>query len=135
MEDDPVITSLEQLAAQDEDITLRLYRQFADRRPQDAALMSHMDDYMLGRMMADVLTLVMTPPEDIDRHYLGFEVASHRAYGVTPDMFPPLLEVVRDTVRESLAAQWNGTVETAWQQRITALGQAIATAESAAAGS
>ncbi len=124
---DPVMTSLELLAEQDQDITQRLYRQFAARRPQDAALMGHMDDYMLGRMMADVLTLVMTPPEDIDRNYLGFEVSSHRAYGVTPDMFPPLLEVVRDTVQECLGPGWDDATGAAWRQRLDELGRAIST--------
>lgn len=129
-EADPVLDSLARVAERDEDITRDLYRAFADRCPEQAALMSHMDDYMLGRMMADVLTLVMTPPTEIDRDYLAFEVSSHRAYGVTPDMFAPLLDVVRDTVRASLGAGWSDAIDTAWRHRIDELGSAIATAES-----
>jgi hypothetical protein len=114
--DDPVLASLEHMAEQGDDITRPIYERFARRCPEWAALMDHMDNYMLGRMMSDVLTLIMTPPEEIDRQYLGFEVDSHRAYGVTPEMFPPLLEAVRDTLK---------AVDEAWRSRIEALAAQI----------
>lgn len=123
--DDPVLASLERMAEQQDDITRPIYERFARRRPEWAALMDHMDSYMLGRMMSDVLTLLMTPPEEIDRQYLGFEVDSHRAYGVTPDMFPPLLEAVRDTLKDSLQDQWQPAMEDAWRSRIKTLAAQI----------
>jgi hemoglobin-like flavoprotein len=123
--DDPVLTSLEYMAEQQDDITRPIYERFARRCPEWAALMDHMDNYMLGRMMSDVLTLLMTPPAEIDRHYLSFEVDSHRAYGVTPNMFPPLLEAVRDTLKDSLKGQWQPAMEEAWHRRIEALAEEI----------
>jgi hemoglobin-like flavoprotein len=123
--DDPVLASLEHMAEQGDDITRPIYERFARRCPEWAALMDHMDNYMLGRMMSDVLTLIMTPPEEIDRQYLGFEVDSHRAYGVTPEMFPPLLEAVRDTLKDSLKDQWQPAVDEAWRSRIEALAAQI----------
>lgn len=119
---DPVLASLELL---EDDITRPVYERFARVCPQWAALMDHMDSYMLGRMMSDVLTLLMTPPEEIDRHYLTFEVDSHRAYGVTPDMFPPLLEAVRETLQDSLGRRWTKAMDQAWGQRIAALAEEI----------
>lgn len=119
---DPVLASLELL---EDDITRPVYERFAGACPQWAALMDHMDGYMLGRMMGDVATLLMTPPEEIDLHYLGFEVDSHRAYGVTPDMFPPFLETVRETVREMLGSRWTDAMDQAWRQRIAALADEI----------
>lgn len=119
---DPVLASLELL---EDDITRPVYERFARACPQWAALMDHMDGYMLGRMMSDVLTLLMTPPEEIDRHYLTFEVDSHRAYGVTPDMFPPLLEAVRETLQDTLGRRWTEAMDQAWRQRIAALAEDI----------
>ena len=123
--DDAVVASLERGAEIAGDVSPDVYRRFAARCPASAALMSHMDDYMLGRMMQDVLLLLMTPPDDIDRHYLSFEVSSHRAYGVTPDMFPPLLETVRDTLIAHLGDRWHSGLSAAWNERIARLGEAI----------
>ncbi len=125
MNDDPVAASLEQVAESSGDISREVYERFEARHPRWAALMSHMDTHMLGRMMQDVLVLLMTPPDHIDGHYLSFEVSSHRAYGVSPDMFPPLLETVRDTLRDHLEDAWTPAMETAWNQRIEALGAQI----------
>lgn len=118
---DPVVASLEYVAEHAGDVAQELYRRFAARCPQSAALMSHMDDYMLGRMMQDVLLLVMTRPDEIDDHYLSFEVESHRAYGVTPEMFPPLLNVVRDTAKEHLREHWTPQMDDAWRERLDRL--------------
>jgi hypothetical protein len=128
--DDPVVTSLEHMAelSADLDISPQVYARFAARCPSSAALMSHMDSYTLGRMMQDVLMLLMTPPDGIDQHYLSFEVSSHRAYGVTAEMFPPLLEAVRDTLREHLGAAWSHESDTAWNERIVALAEQIESA-------
>lgn len=123
--EDPIYATLERLAEQHDDVTALLHQRFAARAPESAALMTHMDEHMLGRMMSDLLTLVMTPPEAIDNGYLGFEVQSHRAYGVTPDMFPPLLEVVRDAAREASGTTWDADTETAWQQRMRDICAAI----------
>jgi len=116
--EDPIYNSLERLAEQHDDVTALLHERFAARAPESAALMTHMDEHMLGRMMSDLLALVMTPTEEIDAGYLGFEVQSHRAYGVTPEMFPPLLEVVRDAAREASGEAWTTDTEAAWRQRI-----------------
>jgi hypothetical protein len=123
--DDPVVASLERAAEVAGDLSREVYERFAARCPAPAALMSHMDEYMLGRMMQDVFVLLMTAPAEVDRHYLSFEVGSHRAYGVTPDMFPPLLEAVRDTLRSHLEDAWSGALDAAWRARIEAIGAEI----------
>ncbi|NBC22979.1 MAG: hypothetical protein GVY21_05835 [Gammaproteobacteria bacterium] len=123
--EDPIYASLERLAEQHDDVTALLHERFAARAPESAALMTHMDEHMLGRMMSDLLILVMTEPGDIDNGYLGFEVQSHRAYGVTPEMFPPLLEVVRDAAREASGAAWDADTDAAWQRRLEDICAAI----------
>jgi len=123
--EDLIYASLERLAEQHDDVTALLHEHFAARAPESAALMTHMDEHMLGRMMSDLLALVMTPPEEIDNGYLGFEVQSHRAYGVTLDMFPPLLEVVRDAAREASGTDWDADTDRAWDRRVQDIRAAI----------
>ncbi|MEQ8485637.1 MAG: globin [Pseudomonadales bacterium] len=122
---DPVTDTLDAVAQQDIDLTDPVLDHYATRRPESAALMAHMDEYMKGRMMADVLMLLMTPPAEVDHQYLTFEVESHRAYGVTIEQFPDLLASVRDSVREVLGDAWDAAAEQAWGARISAHMDAI----------
>lgn len=115
---DPVAETLDAVARRDIDLTAPVLDHYAARRPESAALMAHMDTYMKGRMMADVLMLLLTPPAEVDRNYLTFEVDSHRAYGVTADQFPDLLASVRDSVREAVGDAWDEAADRAWAARI-----------------
>jgi hypothetical protein len=123
--EDPIITTLACLAAGRDDVTPLLHERFVRRLPEAEALMAHMDEHMLGRMMSDLLMLVMTQPGEIEPDYLGFEISSHDAYGVAPDMFPPLLEVVRDVAREAAGDHWTEAAERAWAARLDGINAAI----------
>jgi hypothetical protein len=116
--EDAVMLSLELAAERADDLTRPIYDRFAALAPAYAGLMSHMDTYMLGRMMSDALTLMMTSADGVDRQYLRFELDSHKNYGVTPDMFPPLLTAVRDTVRATVGDRWCSDMDAAWTRRI-----------------
>lgn len=52
------------------------------------------------------------------RHYLKFEVTTHKGYGVAPHMYRNLLESVRKTVKEALGEQWSHDFTTAWDNQI-----------------
>ncbi len=125
---DPIVTSLEVAASLRDDLTGPVYARHARAAPDTHDLMSHMDAYMRGRMLNDLLALLMTEPEEVDPGYLAFEVQSHRAYGVTPAMFRPLLECVRDTVAGLLGERWTPCMDAAWGSRISALDGRIADA-------
>jgi hypothetical protein len=115
---DLVVESLEHAATIVDDLTAPVLQRYAAACPASATLMAHMDEHMRGRMMVDVLTLLMTPPAEVDQGYLHFEVASHRAYGVEVEQFPDLFDCVRDTVRTLLGSAWNDATARAWQARI-----------------
>ena len=123
--EDPILTTMAYLAASGEDVTPLLYERFVQRLPAAEGLMAHMDEHMLGRMMSDLLMLVMTPPEEIDQDYLGFEISSHDAYGVGPEMFTPLFEAVRDAVRDAAGRDWSEAVDAAWTIRLDGIRAAI----------
>ncbi|MAT83355.1 MAG: hypothetical protein CMD39_03605, partial [Gammaproteobacteria bacterium] len=53
------------------------------------------------------------------------EVSSHDAYGVRPEMFAPLLAVVRDAAREATGGYWNADTDAAWNARLQGICAAI----------
>src|SRR6056297_1163794 len=84
---DLVMHTFELAAGRTTDITADVYRRYYDRAPDSQALMSHVDHYMQGRMLDEVLTLLMTEAAELPEGYLHFEVANHASYGVQLDMY------------------------------------------------
>ncbi|MDH3642243.1 MAG: globin [Gammaproteobacteria bacterium] len=118
---DLVLQTFEIAAETGEDITQAVNEAFIAASPTSGELMDHMDEYMLGRMTDEVLTVLMADDVSTQRDYLNFEVDSHRAYGVLPDMYRQLLVAVRDTVRSMLGSAWSADYDAAWDARIQAL--------------
>ncbi len=118
---DLVLASFEAAAELSGDITADVYRRYYARCPEAERLMSHVDPYMQGRMMEEVLNLLMTAPEDLPDGYLQFETANHASYGVVPDLYRPLLEAVRDAVQAAAGDVWSLAWDAAWRQRIDEL--------------
>jgi hypothetical protein len=126
--EDLVLKTFEQAAERGDDITADIYRRYYQRCPQAQALMSHVDPYMQGRMMEEVLNLLMTEPGELPDGYLAFETANHASYGVLLAMYPDLLLAVRETVRDAVGDDWNDACDRAWDQRTAALLAHIAAA-------
>jgi hypothetical protein len=122
---DLVLESLERVAERVDDITPLVYEKYFARCADSRSLMLYVDDLVRGRMLQEVLRLLMT--EDIagDGDYLRFETRTHAGYGVKPAMYGELLGAVRDTVREVLDADWNVDFAAAWERRVGALLAAI----------
>ncbi len=118
---DPIIETFEVAAERAGDITEAVYHRYYARSPEAEGLMRHVDEHMQGRMMNEVLSLLMTPAEALPEHYLEFETRNHAAYGVDPGLYRPLFEAVRDEVCAALGADWNPDLEAAWAARIDAL--------------
>ena len=122
MQQDHVIRSLEQAGEVKGDIVPEVFERYHSACPEAAETMSHMDTYMKGRMLEEVLRLIMSGDYDEDDAYLNYEVRNHRlAYGVTNGMYPPLFAALRDTVRDALGEDWSAPVERAWDDRMQAL--------------
>ncbi len=122
---DPVLDSLDAAAETGQDVTEAVNRAFHDLEPRAAGLMDHMDEHMLGRMMQEVLVVLMTENPDDQLDYLNFEVGSHLGYGVTASMYGALFTAVRDCVRDLIGEAWTPDTETAWNQRIRKLEEII----------
>ena len=118
---DLVIESLERAAERVDDIAPRVYEHYFARCPDSAALMKLTDPHMRGRMIAEVLRLVMSADPEADRGYLRFETRTHETYGVAPNMYRHLFEGLREAVRETLGAEWSDAYADAWTLRLDEL--------------
>jgi hemoglobin-like flavoprotein len=130
---DLVTTTLELAAERDLDITTPVYQRYFARCSDSQALMRYVDDTVRGRMLQEVLRLLLLEDVTVDADYLRFETRTHTGYGVTPTMYPPLLGAVRDAVREVLADEWTEAMAAAWDARIERLLAAIEAARLASA--
>lgn len=120
--EDPVIASLEVAAAQAGDISEEVYKRYFERCPGSQALMSHIDHLIRGKMLDEVLRLIMLPGFSAEQQYLDFEVKNHRlAYSVEPHMYRNLLSALRDVVKDAAGKAWDDDIEVAWQTRIDML--------------
>lgn len=118
---DRVVESFERAAEVAGDITPAVYEHFYLRCPAAREVTAHLDPHMKGRMLEEVIELLLQPPDAIDDAQLAFETSNHRSYGTDPSHYRPLLEAVRDSLREALGAEWSSEVDAAWTHRIEAL--------------
>ena len=119
---DPVYRSFEQVAETLGDLVEPVYSRYFARDPAAAALMSHMDVLTRGRMLEEVLRLLMSTDFDDDQGYLDFEIRNHQgAYQVEARMYGELLEAVRDTVADAIGSEWDEVTDSAWRSRIDGL--------------
>jgi hemoglobin-like flavoprotein len=118
---DLVTQSLEIAADRAGDINGAVYERYYSRCPASKQLMSHIDRYVQGRMLEEVIELLLTQQPETLRDYLRFETQTHVSYGVEPSMYENLLCSVRDAIRDAVAGDWNADYDLAWERRIAML--------------
>ncbi len=118
---------MEQVAEQAGDITGEVFQHFFVQCRTSHALMDHMDKYMLGRMLDQVLLLLMEPGDAELESYLNFETKAHATYGVEQHMYETLMNSVRDVVRNDLNGDYDAEISAAFDERIEYLLQKIDT--------
>ena len=114
---DTIIETMEQVAERGGDITSNVIDRYFERCADSKALMDHMDKYMLGRMVDQVLLLLMEADESELESYLRFETASHRSYGVEQHMYQSLMAAVRDVIIKILGDDFTTEMDTALNAR------------------
>ena len=119
-----LVTSLELTANKVENLTEPVYQRYFEASPESRDLMGHMDMLMCGRMLNEVITLLIMPDEDL-KITLDFEVKTHAANGVNLEMYNHLFSALHYVVRDVSGDEWTPEFETAWQQRIDYLNKEI----------
>ena len=113
-----ILSAMETLAEKAGDVTPAIFRRYFERCQESRALMDHMDEHMLGRMMDQVLLLIMESGEEELASYLNFETANHRSYGVEAHMYGSLLHSVQDVIAETLGDDLTPSMARALKARI-----------------
>jgi hemoglobin-like flavoprotein len=114
---DTILSTMEQVAEKGGDVTPQIFERYFDRCRESRALMDHMDEHMLGRMMDQVFLLLMEPGEEELHSYLEFETSTHRSYGVQPHMYENLMAALLEIIREVLGEDLTEEAEAALNQR------------------
>lgn len=126
MTEDLVYQSLEMIAEKGVDITQAVYENYFSSSPESEQLMSHMDPLAMGKMMEEILRLIMIEDFTEEDGYLNWEVENHEmAYNVEPDMYDPLFTALIETVKGTMGESWNADYEAAWITRTNTLKQEI----------
>ncbi len=124
-----ILSAMEQVAEKAGDVAPAIFARYFERCGDSKALMDHMDEHMLGRMMDQVLLLIMEPGEDELASYIEFETASHKSYGVQPYMYESLMRSVQEVIASELGGGFTQDMADALQGRIDYLLSEIAAAE------
>jgi len=127
VEQELIERALECAAADDPKLNERIYKNFYDAMPDAEQLMSHVDEGVRGKMMAEIYRLLLT--KDVaasDSEYLVFETKTHaNSYFVRPEMYRVLSDVLLQTLRLSAARVWGPAVEASVSRRLNAMTTAI----------
>jgi hypothetical protein len=117
-----ISTSLETCAELEGDITEKVYAQFFTTCEAALPLMDHSDQYMKGRMLAQVFELLLDDDHLGEGGYLRWEVNNHLlAYGVDVVMYRSFLDALCDVVKKSLGTTWTVALARAWATKIDQL--------------
>lgn len=119
---DLIISSLEMVAERSGDINPMIYGLYFQNSPGSEELMAHIDHLVQGKMMEEVMRLLMVEDISLEDQYLTFEMKTHEeAYNVIESMYDGLLSAVWQIVREGVGEDWNEHYENAWKERVASL--------------
>ena len=123
-----ILSSLEQVSDRLGDIAPLVYEHYYQLQPGAEDLMAHLDDIPKGKMMTEVMRLIMVEDFADEDQYLSFEMKTHaESYSVTPDMYESLLMAVHSVVKQGLGADWSDDLAVAWQSRLADVQTAVQT--------
>ena len=111
--------SLELLAERCEDPTPQVYERLFLRHPQMKPYFwrdtnGAVKGEMLSRTFEAILDFV--GERRYADHMISTEMITHEGYDVPGEVFATFFEVVRDSVRDILEADWTAAFETAWAE-------------------
>ncbi len=126
--------SLELLVDESGEFNDELFKRFYELSPDAEGLMSHMDELMKGKMLEEVIRLLLVDDLDAESEYLDFEMKNHRtAYSVEHEMYRPFFETFHSTVKDFSPEGWRSEFDQAWQARIDEIVSTLDTHDTEAA--
>ena len=125
-------SSFDLIAPNKDQFAEAFYQRLFEKYPQTRPFFANTDMSMQARTLAATLALVVTGVEKGDDltptlQSLG---ARHRTYGVRPEHYPIVGEVLIETFQNRLGSQWTPAFQHAWTQAFSIIAQ-VMSAESA----
>lgn len=114
---DTLIATLESAAAVEPDFYGATFSRYFELCPDSRELMQHTDEMMRGRMMEQVVGLLMDADAESLEVYFKFEVGNHEAYGAQPHMYAHLFQACEDVTRELCTLPWGPEEDAAWAKQ------------------
>src|SRR5262252_4778856 len=112
----PIELSFELAAARCADLTPLVYQRLFHDHPE-ARTMFRTDggDLVKGSMLALTVEAILDFAGERRGHFrlIACEVSSHDAYGTSRELFIAFFTVIRDTLRDLLAADWSRDIDEA----------------------
>lgn len=115
----PIERSFELAAIRCEDLTPLVYRRLFDAHPQ-ARTMFRTDggEFVMGSMLALTIDAILDFAGERTGHFrlITSEVSSHDAYGTPRELFVAFFDVIAQTLREVVGADWSEDIDAAWRK-------------------
>lgn len=106
------------------DPTLAVYERLIAIRPEFEALFVLDSDFSVrGEMLSRVFEMVLDVANDgeLVEPLLQAEFYNHCGYGVPPEQFLLMFDVVRDEIKQRLGSLWTSEMDFAWNGVLTRL--------------
>lgn len=120
-------SSFDLIAPDKDQFAEAFYQRLFEKYPQTRPLFANTDMVKQTRSLSAILALVVTGVEKGDDltptlQSLG---ARHKTYGVLPEHYPIVGEVLIETFQNRLGSQWTPAFQNAWIEAFTILSQAM----------
>jgi hemoglobin-like flavoprotein len=125
----PIEQSFELAAARCDDLTPLVYRRLFKEHPEAAAMFrTEGSEFVKGSMLALTIEAILDFAGERRGNFrmIECEVASHDAYGTSPELFIAFFGVIADTLKDILAAEWSAELDAAWRKLLCEIGNAVA---------
>ncbi len=139
MASDAVIESLEQVAEIGDPAPAVYKRLFAEFPELESLFVRDRDGAVRGHMFQEMIRALMDMRGNglYGANLLQVERVNHEQLGVRPETYPAIFRILRDVMRDMLAASWTGQMEDAWNELLSLIDRLLAPQDGgqAAAGS
>ncbi len=117
----PLVDSLAVAAESASDIYELVFARYFELCPDSRELLEHTDDLIRGRMMEQVMSLLMDEDLQNLELYFKFEVANHEGYGALLPMYGHLFCACKDVTQSYSSSAWTEQTNSVWDAQISLL--------------
>jgi hemoglobin-like flavoprotein len=114
----PIERSFELAAERCEDLTPLVYRRLFDAHPEARTMFrTEGSEPVKGSMLALTIDAILDFAGERTGHFrlITSEIYSHDAYGTPRELFVAFFDIIAQTLREIVGADWSDEIDAAWR--------------------